>query len=165
MPNGDSTFWNFFPCRAGKLDAVNTPNERISTWWDNFVSETDLEKAWGGNFRMRQRSLYKLADGLKNIQIRVDGALIKLLSIHFYQVISRTDSLHATYCSLNSVIFLYLRIGLHYWPQVENPDNIHKRISPESCDKSADILRYQLNIRCYLKSKFRDNFFVTEGDV
>ena len=51
---------------------------------------------------MRQRSLYKLADGLKNIQIRVDGALIKLLSIHFYQVISRTDSLHATYCNLNS---------------------------------------------------------------
>ena len=37
---------------------------------------------------MRQRSLCKLADGLKNIQIRVDGALIKLLSIHFYQVIS-----------------------------------------------------------------------------
>ena len=33
------------PCRADKLDAVNTPNERISTWWDNFVSETDLEKA------------------------------------------------------------------------------------------------------------------------
>ena len=141
------------------MDAVNTPNERISSWWDNFVSETDLEKAWGGNFRMRQRSLYKLADWLKNIHIRVDGALIKLLSIHFYQVISRTDSLHATYCNLNSVIFLYLRIYLHYWPQVENPDNIHKRISPESCDKSADILRSQLNIRCYLKSKFRDIIF------
>ena len=89
----------------------------------------------------------------------MDGALIKLLSIHFYQVISRTDSLHATYCNLNSVIFLYLRIGLHYWPQVENPDNIRKRISPESCDKSADILRSQLNIRCYLKSKFRDIVF------
>ena len=105
---------------------------------------------------MRQRSFYKLADGLKNIQIRVDGALIKLSSIHFYQIISGIDSLHATHCNLKSVIFLYLRIGLHYWPQVESPDNIHKRISPESCYKSAGILHSQLNIRCYLKSKFRD---------
>ena len=63
---------------------------------------------------MRQRSFYKLADGFKNIQIRVDGALIKLLSIHFYQIISGIDSFHTTYCNLNSVIFLYLRIGLHY---------------------------------------------------
>ena len=57
---------------------------------------------------MRQRSLYKLADGLKNIQIHVDGALIKLLSIHFYQIISGIDSLHATHCNLKSVIFLYI---------------------------------------------------------
>ena len=65
---------------------------------------------------MRQRSLYKLADGLKNIQIHVDRALIKLLSIHFYQIISGIDSLHATHCNLKSVIFRYLRIGLYYWP-------------------------------------------------
>ena len=55
---------------------------------------------------MRQRSLLKLADGLKNIQIHVDGALIKLLSIHFYQIISGIDSLHATHCNLKSVIFV-----------------------------------------------------------
>ena len=98
----------------------------------------------------------------------MDGALIKLLSIHFYQIISGIDSLHATHCNLKSVIFRYLRIGLYYWPWVESPDNIHKRISLESCYKSVRILHSHLNIRWYLKSKFRDiiSFFsFTEGDL
>ena len=88
----------------------------MGAWWDNFVGETDVEKHDEEIFRMRQRSLLKLADGLKNIQIHVEGALIKLLSVHFYQIISGIDSLHATHCNLKSVIFRYLRIGLYYWP-------------------------------------------------
>ena len=28
MPNGDLTFWSFFPCRKDELDAVNKWNER-----------------------------------------------------------------------------------------------------------------------------------------
>ena len=65
VSNGCSTFWSFFPCRTDKLDVVNKWNERNSAWWDNFVSETVIEKDWLQNFRMSRRSRYKLADELR----------------------------------------------------------------------------------------------------
>ena len=64
-----------------------------------------------------------------------------------------------SYMSHGISIFLYLRTGFHYWLSRESPDNIHKRISLESCYNSVRILHSQLNIRWYLKSKFRDRMF------
>ena len=64
-----------------------------------------------------------------------------------------------SYMSHGISIFLYLRIGFHYWLSRESPDNIHKRISLQSCYNSVRILHSQLNIRWYLKSKFRDRMF------
>ena len=52
-----------------------------------------------------------------------------------------------SYMSHGISIFLYLRTGFHYWLSRESPDNIHKRISLESCYKSVRILHSQLNIR------------------
>ena len=69
--------------------------------------------------------------------------------------------------TFKSSIFLYLRIGFHYWLPRESPDNIHKRISLESCYKSVRILHSQLNIRWYLKSKFRERmvFFLRWTEI
>ena len=86
--------------------------------------------------------------------------IIKFLYIHF--LVSHFRDWETSYYSLQLLslsIFLYLRIGFHYCPSDESPDNIHKRISLERCYKSVRILHSQLNIRWYLKSKFRDRMF------
>ena len=58
-PNGCSTCWSFFPSRTDELEGRKQINERNSAWWDNFVSETVIEKDRRENFRMSRWSLYK----------------------------------------------------------------------------------------------------------
>ena len=87
--------------------------------------------------------------------------IIKFSSIHFQVGHFRDwETSHCPLQLLSLCIFLYLRIGFHHWLSRESPDNIHKRISLESCYKSVRILHSQLNIRWYLKSKFRDRMSV-----
>ena len=86
--------------------------------------------------------------------------IIKFSSIRFQVGHFRYwETSHCPLQLLSLSIFLYLRIGFHYWLSRESPDNIHKRISLESCYNSVRILHSQLNIRWYLKNKFRDGMF------
>ena len=98
--------------------------------------------------------------GSHNLSNQYLTEIIKFSSIHFLVGHIRDwETSHYTLQLLSLSIFLYLRIGFHHWLSRESPDNIHKRISLESCYKSVRILHSQLNIRWYLKSKFRDRMF------
>ena len=98
--------------------------------------------------------------GGHNLSNQFWTGIIKFLSIHFQVGHFRDwETSHYSLQLLSLSIFLYLRIGFHHWLSRESPDNIHKRISLESCYKSVRILHSQLNIRWYLKNKFRDRMF------
>ena len=107
--------------------------------------------------------------GSHNLSNQYLTEIIKFSSIHFLVGHFRDwETSHYTLQLLSLSIFLYLRIGFHHWLSRESPDNIHKRISLESCYKSVRILHCQLNIRWYLKSKFSDRmsfFFLMWTDI
>ena len=127
-------------------------------------------KAWSRDFDLFlikrfsfsvMRSLVVLdTSGGHNLSNQFLTEIIKFSSIHF-QVGHFRDWETSRYPLqlLSLSIFLYLRIGFHHWLSRESPDNIHKRISLESCYKSVRILHSQLNIRWYLNNKFRDRMF------
>ena len=95
--------------------------------------------------------------GSHNLSNQYLTEIIKFWSIHFLVGHFRDwETSHYTLQLSSLSIFLYLRIGFHHWLSRESLDNIHKRISLESCYKSVRILHSHLNIRWYLKSKFRD---------
>ena len=99
--------------------------------------------------------------GSHNLSNQYLTEIIKFWSIHFLVGHFRDwETSHYTLQLSSLSIFLYLRIGFHHWLSRESLDNIHKTISLESCYKSVRILHSQLNIRWYLKSKFRDRMSV-----
>ena len=98
--------------------------------------------------------------GGHNLSSQFLTEIIKFSSIYFQVGHFRDwETSHCPLQLLSLSIFLYLRIGFHHWLSRESLYNIHKRISLESCYKSVRILHSQLNIRWYLKSKFRDRMF------